>query len=47
MAYQWFVLGYRLLEPSCDILQTIGSQVPYECAVGVNGFVREGKRSEM
>ncbi|KNB41498.1 hypothetical protein JH06_5109 [Blastocystis sp. subtype 4] len=29
----------KLLEPTCDILQTIGSQIPYECAIGVNGFV--------
>lgn len=31
----------RLLDPGCDILQTIGSQIPYECAIGLNGFVSE------
>lgn len=34
-----FKIWPRLLEPSCDILQAIGSQIPYECAIGVNGFV--------
>lgn len=29
----------RLLDPSCTILQTIGSQIPYECAIGLNGYV--------
>ncbi|CBK22924.2 uncharacterized protein [Blastocystis hominis] len=29
----------QLLDPGCDILQTIGSQIPYECAIGLNGFV--------
>ncbi len=41
-ARKWYfvpILTLRLLEPTCDILQTIGSQIPYECAIGVNGFV--------
>ena len=33
------VLTYRLVSSSCDILQTIGSHIPYECAIGMNGFV--------
>lgn len=42
-ARKWYFVSLfilRLLEPTCDILQTIGSQIPYECAIGVNGFVR-------
>ena len=31
----------RLIDPSCKILQTIGSQIPYECAIGVNGYVSD------
>lgn len=33
------LLIIRLLDPSCTILQTIGSQIPYECAIGLNGYV--------
>ena len=29
----------KLVSNSCDILQTIGSHIPYECAIGINGFV--------
>lgn len=32
-------LKCRLADPSCKILQTIGSQIPYECAIGLNGYV--------
>lgn len=31
----------RLLDKDCDILQAIGSQIPYECAIGLNGYVIE------
>lgn len=29
----------RLVDPKDDTLRTIGSQIPYECAVGLNGYV--------
>ncbi|KAK8820110.1 hypothetical protein WA577_006179, partial [Blastocystis sp. JDR] len=29
----------KLVDPKDDTLRTIGSQIPYECAVGLNGYV--------
>ena len=39
------VVYFRLLDPSCTILQTIGSQIPYECAIGLNGYVSSKQRA--
>ena len=34
-----FLIIYRLLDKDCVILQAIGSKIPYECAIGLNGYV--------